>query len=133
MQSMARADFSESFRNFIAANVTSVEQIEVLLILLANPDRAWTIAEMSAILRSTPNSISHRLDALEKRKLAAGSPQAGYRYIATGRLHEMVEMLKNEFTIRRYSVIELVFSPADTARSFADAFRFRRDQDDDDG
>lgn len=127
---MAKPEFSESFQTFVNKHITSVEQIEVLLILLANREREWTIDEISAILRSSPNSIQSRLDALIGTGLAAGSPERGYRYKATGRLHRMVEMLKDEYTARRFSVIELIFSRPDPLLTFADAFRFREDDDD---
>ena len=96
----------------------------MLLILLANAERAWTVDEISAILRSSPNSIRSRLKMLEQRGLSASVPE-GYRYAASGRLHEMVEILADEYALRRFSVIELVFSRPDAARSFADAFRLR--------
>lgn len=126
---MPKREFSPAFRTFINKNITSVEQIEVLLILHANPERVWTIEEISAILRSSPNSIRSRLVVLEQRGLSAGIPNAGYRYAASGRLHEMVEHLAEEYGQRRFSVIELVFSRPDAARSFADAFRLREGEE----
>lgn len=124
---MPKREFSQTFRTFINKNITSVEQIEVLLILHANPERIWTIEEISAILRSSPNSIRSRLTALEERALCRAVEDAGYRYIASGRLDEMVELLAQEYAGRRFSVIELIFSRPDAARSFADAFRLRED------
>jgi predicted transcriptional regulator len=126
---MAKREFTDAFRTFVNKNITSVEQIEVLLILLANPERSWNVNEISAILRSSPNSISSRLQVLEQRGLARSTAGAEYRYAASGRSHEMVEMLQEEYGARRFSVIELVFSRPDAARSFADAFRFK-DEDD---
>jgi predicted transcriptional regulator of viral defense system len=124
-----KREFSPAFRTFINKNISSVEQIEVLLILHANPERVWTIEEISAILRSSPNSIRSRLTALEERNLCNGLQEAGYRYSAGGRLDEMVETLAQEYAQRRFSVIELVFSRPDAARSFADAFRLREEDE----
>ena len=128
---MAKRDFPPAFKTFISKHINSVEQIEVLLLLLANAERDWGIAEISAILRSSPPSITARLEALKAVGLAVGSPEAGYRYAATGHLHRMVELLAEEYGARRFSVIELVFSKPDPMRSFADAFLLR-DQDNDD-
>ncbi len=127
---MGKREFTDGFRTFVNKNITSVEQIEVLLILLANPERAWSVQEISAILRSSANSISSRLQALEKTGLAREHAGQGFRYAASGRSHEMVEMLQEEYGARRFSVIELVFSRPDAARSFADAFRFKDDEND---
>ncbi|HET9095120.1 MAG TPA: hypothetical protein VFN37_00540 [Candidatus Baltobacteraceae bacterium] len=124
---MARREFTSEFRTFINRNINSVEQIEVLLILLANPERVWTIEEISAVMRSSRNSIRSRLESLTARKLAAAVEDSGYRYSASGRLHVMVEVLAEEYGERRFSVIELVFSKGDPLQSFADAFRLKED------
>jgi hypothetical protein len=130
---MAERGFSNSFRRFVNRYITSVEQIEVLLILRANPERTWTINEISAILRSSANSILSRLTVLERSRFAAGDPQSGYRYTANGTLDEQVQELEREYGLRRFSVIELVFSKPDAARSFAEAFRLREEDDGDNG
>ncbi|HLI97118.1 MAG TPA: hypothetical protein VKT72_13700 [Candidatus Baltobacteraceae bacterium] len=125
---MPKREFSLAFRTFINKNISSVEQIEVLLILHANPERVWTVDEISAILRSSPNSIRSRLTVLADRNLCRAA-EGGYRYRASGRLDEMVEVLASQYAERRFSVIELVFSRPDAALSFADAFRLREDDD----
>jgi hypothetical protein len=122
---MGKREFSPAFRTFVNKYISSVEQIEVLLILLANPERSWGVPEISAILRSSPNSIASRLDALIAARLAAGNPEQGYRYAASGRTHALVEQLQDEYAARRFSVIELIFAPPDAMQSFADAFRLR--------
>lgn len=128
---MAQPEFSSEFRTFINKNINSVEQIEVLLILRANPERVWTVDEISAIMRSTPNSIRARLRSLAAKKLSAEVSDEGFRYAASGRLDAMVEVLAEEYGRRRFSVIELVFSRPDAARQFADAFRLRDEEDED--
>lgn len=125
---MGKREFSETFRTFVNKHITSVEQIEVLLILVANPNRVWPIAEISAILRSSPNSIASRLEALRNAKLAKGTFEEGFQYAASGRSHQMVEMLQEEYGARRFSVIELVFSKPDPMQSFAEAFRLREEE-----
>lgn len=125
---MAKREFSDALITFVNKYITSVEQIEVLLLLLANPQRVWSIEEISAILRSSVPSIQTRLASLVKARLAVGAVEVGYRYAATGRLHALVEELSDEYGARRFSVIELVFSRPDPARSFADAFRLRDDE-----
>lgn len=124
-----KREFPPAFRTFINKNITSVEQIEVLLILHANPERVWTVQEISAILRSSPYAIESRMPGLISAKLAAAM-EGGYRYTASGRSHAYVEQLQEEYSARRFSVIELVFSKHDPLQSFADAFRIREEEDD---
>ncbi|HEY9180130.1 MAG TPA: hypothetical protein VIO32_05385 [Candidatus Baltobacteraceae bacterium] len=125
---MAHGQFSSEFRTFINKNINSIEQIEVLLILRANPERVWTVDEISAIMRSSSNSIRSRLQGLAAKKLSAAISDKEYRYAASGRLDAMVELLAEEYGRRRFSVIELVFSRPDAARQFADAFRLRDEE-----
>lgn len=125
---MAKREFSDALTTFVNKYITSVEQIEVLLLLLANPQRVWSVEEISAILRSSVPSIQTRLTSLVKARLAVGAAEVGYRYAATGRLHALVEELSDQYGARRFSVIELVFSRPDPARSFADAFRLRDEE-----
>lgn len=128
---MAKREFSSGFRTFVNKNISSVEQIEVLLILHANPEREWTVHEISAILRSSPYAIESRMPGLIAAKLARKT-EGGYQYVASGRSHAHVEELQEEYSARRFSVIELVFSKPSPLQSFADAFRLR-DEDDDAG
>jgi hypothetical protein len=125
---LGQREFTPEFRTFINKNINSIEQIEVLLILRANPERVWNVDEISAIMRSSPNSIRSRLVGLVSRKLSRGEAD-GFKYAASGRLHDMVEVLAEEYGRRRFSVIELVFSRPDAARQFADAFRLREDEE----
>lgn len=121
---MAADDFPIAFKRFVAKNIHSVEQIEVLLLLRAEPERDWTPQGISTMLRSAEQSIRSRLDGLVARSLAVRG-EGGYRYAAHGADREMVEMLRVEYERRLYKVIDLVFSRPDAARSFADAFRLR--------
>lgn len=126
---MAKREFPSAFRTFVNKNITSVEQIEVLLILHANPGRVWTVGEVSAILRSSPYAIESRMPGLIAARLAR-AVEGGYQYAASGRAHAFVETLQEEYSARRFSVIELVFSKPDPMQSFADAFRLKEEGED---
>lgn len=128
---MAPREFSVAFRTFVNKYITSVEQIEVLLHLHADPQRSRTPAEIASLLRSNESSVASRLDALKHSGFAQGDAQSGYRYAARGNNHEMIEILDHEYATRRFRIIELVFSRASAARSFADAFRLREESDED--
>lgn len=119
------AGFSAAFKRFIHRYVTSVEQIEVMLVLHANPQRAWSVAEISAIVRTNENSIAARLENLKRSGFCTGDRTLGYRYDAPPGLDTMVSELQREYGLRRFSVIEMVFSHPESAQSFADAFRLR--------
>lgn len=129
---MSNASFSPEFRRFIRRYITSIEQIDVLLLLFGEPGRTWNAVEISATLRSSDASIRSRLESLAAAKLIV-KEKDGYRYEANARGQTMVEQLREHYTVRRYSVIELVFSGSDPMQSLAEAFRVRQDGDNADG
>jgi hypothetical protein len=127
---VVRGRFTDAFRAFVHRYISSVEQIEVLLILRGAPDRSFTAEDISAIVRTNTASLAGRLAGLARAGLAA-KDQGRYRYAAKGALARMVDTLADEYATRRFSVIELVFSRAEGAHSFADAFLLRDEHDTD--
>ena len=112
---------------FIREHITSVEQLETLLLLRSDPGRAWSAAELGASLRTLPDSVSLRLADLGAHGLAEREGE-GWRFgpTADGRL---VDDLAACWKSRRVAVIAMIFAePADDpVRDFADAFRLRKD------
>lgn len=126
------AGIPEAVRRLIADHVKSVEQLEVLLLLRANPDRDWNGDEVSRTLQSQPESAAARLADLAARGFCArrGEGENRYRYApATAALARTVDELADSYAKRRHTVISLIFeSPSDAIQSFADAFRLRKDR-----
>ncbi len=124
-------------QRFIAAHIDSIEKLEVLLLLRAHADRAWTPAAVSQELRIAETSAARRLMDLAARGLLAvegGSP-AAYRYGPEDAEDAVtVDELAESYGTRRVSVITFIFSrPLDTVRGFADAFRLKKDKEDEHG
>jgi hypothetical protein len=110
----------------------SVEQLEALLLLHRRPDRDWTAEEVSEELRTNAQSVATRLDGLRFSGLVGPGHGAGtHRYAPRTRdLLDAVDALAEEYSVRRVSVITFIIAkPSDRIRSFADAFRLRRDPD----
>ena len=118
-------------QRFVKQHIDSIEKLEVLLLLRANPGRPWTAAAVVGELRIMEMSAQGRLDDLTGRGLLAnegGSPPS-FRYAPhTGEDAQAVTELASTYAQRRVSVISFIFSqPQDRLRSFADAFRLRKD------
>lgn len=117
----------ERVAQFIAAHISSVEQLETLLLLRSDPGRPWSSGEVGASLRTLPESIDLRFRDLREHGLVEPDGE-GWRIAAAvdGRL---VDELADCWKVRRVAVIALIFAEPgdDPARSFADAFRIRRD------
>lgn len=112
---------------FIAAHISSVEQLETLLLLRTDPGRPWSSSEVGASLRTLPDSIDLRFRDLREHGLVEPDGE-GWR-IAAGVEGALVDELADCWKARRVAVIALIFAEPgdDPARSFADAFRIRRD------
>jgi hypothetical protein len=119
---------------FIAENIHSVEQLEVLLLLRGAATQAWSAAGVARELRIAEASASDRLEDLRARGLLARSDEAEatYRFApADASKSRLVDALAETYATRRVSVITLIFSkPSDPVRLFADAFKIRRSDDD---
>lgn len=116
---------------FIAEYIGSAEELEVLVLLYHAPDRAWDALAVSQSIYTVPAAATMRLESLVSVGLLASSGGANptYRYApANPQLHELVEGLARAYREQRVAVIKRVFArPVDPVRSFADAFKFRKD------
>lgn len=115
---------------FIDRFVRSIEQLEILLLLFAHRERAWTAQAVSDELRGNPASAAGRLDELCADGLlsASGDPRA-YRYAASGEIDRAIAGLADAYRDFRLRVIERVFQKPDGITEFAAAFRIRRKDD----
>ena len=113
---------------FISEHIDSVEQLEALLLLRAEP-RAWTAAELGATMRTLPASVELRLRDLLDHGLVEREGDT-WRF-AAGANGPLVDDVAGCWKARRVAVIAQIFAePADDPlRDFADAFRLRKDDD----
>jgi hypothetical protein len=117
--------------DFVARYIFSLEQLEVLLTLSGEPERAWSIAEIFNAIKSNEGSIANRLEQLVVAELVEKQTGAlpRFRYSpATTALREAVTQTAAFYRLSPVRMIEMIF---DTKRSpatdFADAFRLRKD------
>lgn len=122
-------DFPEAVRNFLVAHISSVEQLEALLLLKSQPDRNWTVEAVAKGLYTPAAAAAMRLADLHAHGLVA-LKDAHYRYSpATPELDSLVDQLADIYRERRVSVITLIYSkPSSQVQAFADAFKLRREK-----
>jgi hypothetical protein len=122
-------ELSEATRTLVADHITSVEQLEILLLVRGEPGKEWSARAVSEAMRTSESSAAMRLKDLSARGLLSqeGSPPR-YRYAPnSGALARGVDELARAYAERRYTVIELIFSkPIDKLRVYAEAFRVSR-------
>jgi hypothetical protein len=128
------AGIPEDARRLIAQHITSVEQLEILLLVRRRPEESWTAAAIAEELRTSELSASKRLADLRASGLVSPENPSSdaFRYApASEVLRTAVDHLADVYAERPYGVIDLIFAkPIDNLRVYADAFRIRKDGSD---
>lgn len=110
--------------------MASVDQIEVVLLLMKEPNRSWTAPEVAAALGAPPESVAMRLFLLASSALivfeAASVPR--YRYASLDREQDrLLRELAEVYARDPKAIAEVVNTgPRDPLRSFADAFKLKK-------
>jgi hypothetical protein len=125
---------TEDVRAFIAEYIDSVEQLEILLLLRRTAPKEWSATAVSQELYISPESAARRLEEFHRAGICSmkqASPEPLYWYNPNLREMDMtIGRLASTYEERRVRVINLIFSrPVDHIRSFADAFRIRKNED----
>jgi DNA-binding MarR family transcriptional regulator len=122
----------EDVKQFLTEHISSVAQLEVLLLLRRDPERMWTAGEVAKALYTTPEIVADQLSDLRKRGLvgSTGDSELKYRYSPeTDELAEQVARLDTAYKERSVAVITFIYSqPVEQVRVFADAFRLRKEK-----
>jgi|SRR5580698_4722494 predicted transcriptional regulator len=123
-------ELSEGLRRFIKQYITSLEQLEILLLLYEEPDRPWTIEEVYKVTQTNHASVAERLKTLAASGLviAEGTDHPIFRFRpGPTELTRRISELQKAYTLSKYKVVEAIFSaPRDQAQKFADSFKIRR-------
>lgn len=131
---MSDEGIPQEARAFITEHIDSVLQLELLLLLHVRRDHDFGAAEVVEELRIDSTWAAAALDDFCARGVLTcteGSPRR-YRYAPkSAELDAAVTKLDQAYSDRRVTVISLIFSkPTDKLRSFADAFRVRKEKND---
>lgn len=144
---MSDEGISDRVKRFIATYISSIAQLEILLLLHTNVRQTWSAADIARELRIETAGAETQLAALAASGLvvrvaegdaaparpgsgAAGNPPAArYRYNAGNpELEADTVALAQAYLVRRVTVVGLIFAkPPDKARFFSEAFRFRQE------
>ncbi|HEU4323822.1 MAG TPA: hypothetical protein VFS21_11800 [Roseiflexaceae bacterium] len=128
---MSQADIPDEVRSFVAQRIDSAELLETLLLVHSDPDREWTPDQVARSIYTVPAGATRRLEQLVEMGLAAsnGAANPAYRYAPSrAALAAQVDALAHAYRQARVAVINLIYNkPPDPLRSFADAFKLRKD------
>jgi hypothetical protein len=124
--------FSEDLIRFLYNNIGSIDQLEILRILGEDRDREWDAVALAGAVQADPQTVRAHLAAMHTRGLLTATAQReGPSYLhgaSTPELEAMVCRLLKIYKERPVTMIRKVYEQArDPHRSFADAFRIRKE------
>ena len=121
-------DIPENVKRLIAERIDSIPELEAVLLLREHPGEEWDADQAGARLYVSRIVASHILAALAAHGFLVRSGET-YRYLpADDSLVSDVEDLARCYSRHLVAVTRLVHAkPGARVRSFADAFRFRKD------
>ncbi len=124
-------EVSEEVGRFLAAHISSVAQLETLLLLQMNPGRKWSAEELAHELRIESVGAEKQLGMLVRSGLLRKDEEGRFGYApANAELHRAVVALAQSYLVRRVTIIAMIFAnPSENLRAFSDAFRLRKDSD----
>jgi DNA-binding MarR family transcriptional regulator len=122
-------DLPADVKEFIGKHIYSVAQLEVLLMLRGEPDRTWTLDEITNRLYLQSQMVARLLTDIVQRGFAV-QEQSCFRYQpANDVVRRLIDRLAHMYQERRVAVITEIFSkPIDFVKAFADAFRVRKEE-----
>ncbi|HEY6229559.1 MAG TPA: helix-turn-helix domain-containing protein [Verrucomicrobiae bacterium] len=114
--------------SFVDRHIESVEQLEILL-LLASQERKWRASEIFQTIQSSQTSVEQRLESLVAAGLIAKDEKGCFRFAPKDDdTRKLVKDLADAYKTRRVRIIEAIYTrKTDAVRTFADAFKFRKD------
>ena len=124
---MADQYVPDTVRDFIVKHIDSVAQIEALLLVRSNPQERWNVSQIAARLYASEPEVAEALDRLCTAGLLI-LDNGTYRL--EGVSPENAVLIQDLLTIYARHLIpvtNIIHAKPRRIRSFADAFRFRRD------
>jgi hypothetical protein len=123
---------SAAVADFVKSHITSVEEMEVMALMHSRPGIPWTVEGLARELGSTTESITGRLVSFIALRIVAARAEGGRQVFACAPADPDVAALLREvvrtYRERRIAMTTLIYErPTTPLRSFADAFRLRKD------
>lgn len=124
----AQHDISPEIKAFIAQHVRSVGHLEALLLLARERTKLWTATDLSSELRTNPSYAQDQLDELTSTGVVQYEPNAKAYHFNPEIDSEILDQLELAYKVKRTTIINLIYNqPMERIRSFADAFRIKKD------
>jgi hypothetical protein len=125
-------DLPPNLKDFISRFIHSVEQLEILLLVCKDPDRAWSAEAVYQEILSSQRSVERWLAELARQGLLDRLPESegAYRSCRGDDLRAQISDLAEFYHTAPVRIIEAIYKrEANAAQSFADAFKIKNTED----
>ncbi len=131
---MERSPLPDPLRQFLRDSISTIERLEILLLMQRHPDRWWTAKAIGDELRMPATVVESDLGWLGSRNLIAVriAQDVLYQFSpGTPALRQLAEdVAQAHYADRNAVAAALASAISESARRFADAFRLRKDNED---
>ncbi len=119
----------QAVADFLRDVVRSVWALELMLLMLRDPEKTWTAPEITAEMRASLPLVSGILDQYQRAGLVARAGADTWRWAPRNeRLATLVAKVAQAQATTPFAVIKAISAePKGPLRAFADAFRFKGD------
>jgi tRNA uridine 5-carbamoylmethylation protein Kti12 len=128
---VAEADIPREVQGFLRRYISSLYQLEILLLLFEKRAAACSVVDLNRALQIGEGAIERWLEEFRDQGVVdyIEQPEERYRYHGSAETDEIMVALTKSYKERRVSVTTFIYSTSlDNVRRFADAFRLRKDE-----
>lgn len=126
---MTQSELPADVRRFILTSIPSVPYLEAVLLLRAEPQKAWDGQQLARRLYVPERTGMELVSQLSSSGVAGAAGAEGWiRYAPAAGLAELLDRVAQAYAADLVTVSGLIHSRIDRrAQQFADAFRFRKE------
>lgn len=123
------AELPKKSSRFLGLYISSVAELETLLLLYRDPSQSWNPQTVSAVSRMPETSTQEILERLASKKLLKTTGKENYGFpFEDEELRAVVGEISDLFETYRTSVIERIYSSDEKIKLFADSFLIKKDK-----
>lgn len=118
-------------QQFVTDHIRSLDELEVLLLVSALPDREWSVNAVYGVVLSNPSLVARRLEGFVRAGFLTrqGNPPLYRSAPQSEAVAAQISGLAAAYQLSRHKVAELIYSrPEDPLVDFSKAFQFKRDK-----
>jgi hypothetical protein len=127
---VSESGFSPELDKYITAEIQSLEQLEIILLLSGNPHKWWTAQGVYEVIKSSLASVEGRLRGLLDKGVLQMDREGRYQFAPPDKaIWKLVSELREAYKERPVKVVQAIYSAKapDAVQEFAKAFRVRKD------